>query len=179
MDLKKLMQFRFPIIEHTYTAKDTILYALGLGYGADPLSPSEIAFVYEENLKTAPSQCVVLAHPGFWVREPELEIEWAKVLHGEQGFEIHKPIPPHGSVAGRHEIEAVDDKGADKGAVVHQLTRLHDGRRGSRWPPCARSSSCAATAAAVRSARRRRRPPRSPTGRRTGRARSGPCRSRR
>jgi acyl dehydratase len=126
VNLVKVSQFRFPPVEQRYSARDTILYALGLGYGADPLSPSELAFVYEENLKASPSQCVVLAHPGFWVQNPEFEIDWLKILHGEQSFEIHKPLPPRGSVRGEFEIEAIADKGREKGAILYQRKRLYD-----------------------------------------------------
>jgi acyl dehydratase len=126
VNLVKVSQFRFPPVEQRYSARDTILYALGLGYGADPLSPSELAFVYEENLKASPSQCVVLAHPGFWVQNPEFEIDWLKILHGEQSFEIHKPLPSQGSVRGEFEIEAIDDKGREKGAILYQRKRLYD-----------------------------------------------------
>ena len=126
MDLAHVREFRFAPIVHDYDFKDTILYALGLGYGTDPTAPSELAFVYEEGLKTVPSQCVVLAHPGFWAKKPEFGIDWVKILHGEQSFEIHRPLPAEGSVRGEYEIEAVDDKGAEKGAILYQLKRLYD-----------------------------------------------------
>lgn len=130
MHLANVTQYRFQPIEHEYTFKDSILYALGLGYGADAASPDELRFVYEDSLKAVPSQCVVLAHPGFWAKKPEFGIDWVKILHGEQSFEIHRPIPPWGSVRGEYEIEAVDDKGPEKGAVLYQLKRLSDSATG-------------------------------------------------
>jgi len=126
MHLATVSQFRFTPVEHTYSFKDTILYALGLGYGSDPLDPGELAFVYEEGLKVVPSQCVVLAHPGFWVKRPEFGIDWVKLLHGEQSFEIHRPLPVEGRVRGEFAIEAIEDKGPDKGAILHQVKRLYD-----------------------------------------------------
>ncbi len=36
IDYAKLKAWPFPDLEHSYTAKDTILYALGVGCGADP-----------------------------------------------------------------------------------------------------------------------------------------------
>ena len=127
MDLNTLRQIPFPPMEQSYTWKDSVLYALGLGYGANSLSASELAFVYEENLKVVPSICVVLAHPGFWAKRPEFGINWVKILHGEQSFEIHKPLPPEGVVRGEYEIEAVDDKGPEKGAILYQTKRLYEG----------------------------------------------------
>lgn len=130
MHVANVTQFRFEPVVHAYSWKDTILYALGLGYGSDPLSQSELAFTYEEHLKTVPSQCVVLAHPGFWAKKPEFEIDWVKILHGEQSFEIHKPLPASGSMRGEYEIEAIDDKGPEKGAILYQIKRLYDGESG-------------------------------------------------
>ena len=43
------------------------------------------------------------------------------VVHGEQGFRIHRPLPVEGKVRGVTEITDVFDKGKDKGALV--LTR--------------------------------------------------------
>lgn len=126
MDIDNLRRIRFPTIEHAYTARDSILYALGLGYGGNPISASELAFVYEDGLKVVPSLCVVLAHPGFWAKRPEFGINWVKILHGEQSFEIHKAIPAEGVVRGEYEIEAVDDKGPEKGAMLYQLKRLYE-----------------------------------------------------
>src|SRR5258708_24116560 len=60
------------------------------------------------------------------VKNPALGIDWLKILHGEQSFEIHNPIPPEGTVVGTHEIVAVEDKGAGRGAILHQLKKLND-----------------------------------------------------
>lgn len=126
MHVANVTQFRFQPVVQTYSWKDSILYALGLGYGSDPMSPSELAFAYEENLKAVPSFCVVLAHPGFWAKKPEFEIDWVRLLHGEQSFEMHRPLPASGSVRGEYAIEAIDDKGPEKGAVLYQVKRLYD-----------------------------------------------------
>jgi acyl dehydratase len=126
LNLDAISNFRFEAVSHTYSRKDTILYALGLGYGANPANPSQLAFVYEDKLRTVPSICCVLAHPGMWVRNPALCIDWLKMLHGEQSFEIHSPIPPEGTVVGSYAIVAVEDKGAGKGAILHQIKQLND-----------------------------------------------------
>lgn len=123
MDLDTVRAHRFAPIWHEYTERDAILYALGVGYGSDPCDPAELAFVYEDGLKTVPSICNVLAHPGFWAKDPRFGIKWMKILHGEQDYEIHAPIPAAGKVRGEYEIEAVEDRG-DKGARLHQLKRL-------------------------------------------------------
>src|SRR5581483_10149832 len=48
----------------TYGDKDVMLYALGIGLGADPMDEKELAFVYEKDLKVAPSAATVLSAGG-------------------------------------------------------------------------------------------------------------------
>jgi acyl dehydratase len=127
VNFEKVSQFKLDLSDQTYTFRDTILYALGLGYGSDPLDPAQLEFVYEQGLKSVPSISNVLAHPGFWLKQPEFQVDWVKILHGEQSFEIHKPIPPSGTVRGEFFIEAIDDKGPEKGAVLYQMKRLYQG----------------------------------------------------
>jgi len=126
MHLDAIKAYQIKPIEHHYTAKDTILYALGLGYGGQPDDPDQLQFVYEKGLKAVPSIAVVLAHPGFWVGEPSLGIDWVKILHGEQSFEIFKPLPAVGAVRGTYEVTAVEDRGPDKGAILHVTKSLFD-----------------------------------------------------
>jgi len=126
MDINAVKSFRLPPIEHRYSAKDSILYALGLGFGERPVDPLHLQFVFEKGLKAVPSACVVMAHPGFWVNNPVLKLNWIKLLHGEQAFEIFQPLPAEGLVRGEYEIIAVEDKGPEKGAVLHVVKRLFD-----------------------------------------------------
>ena len=51
IDYAALKSWPFPDVEHRYTARDTLLYALGLGCGSDPTDPDESQFVFEENLR--------------------------------------------------------------------------------------------------------------------------------
>lgn len=106
--------------------RDTIIYALGLGYGEDPMNTRELPFVYEKHLKSVPSFSNILCHPGFWAQDPQYGIDWVKVLHAEQSFEMYAPIPPAGKIRGVTRISGVEDKGADKGALVHQVKELYD-----------------------------------------------------
>jgi acyl dehydratase len=131
IDYQKLKQWPFPDVEHSYRAKDTILYALGLGYGADPMDEQQLRFVYEEGLKALPTMAVVLAHSGQWSKNPETGINWKLVLHGEQGLVIHKPMPAAATVVGRTVIEEVIDKGKDKGALIYSRRDISDKETGA------------------------------------------------
>jgi len=133
MNLNTIHEWQPPALDHSYDFRDTILYALGLGYGADPLDESELRFVYEQGLLTVPSLCAVLAHPGFWLQDPVFGVDWLKILHAEQAFEIHKPLPTSGTVRGSFRVMGVEDKGAAKGALLHQEKTLSDPGTGERF----------------------------------------------
>ena len=126
IDYPKLKNWPFAPIEHTYSAKDSILYALGLGFGADPIDRRQLDFVYEEGLKALPTMAVVLAYPGFWLKNPETGVDWKKVLHGEQGLVVHEPLAPSGTLVGTSRIDAIVDKGLGKGALLYSTREIRD-----------------------------------------------------
>src|SRR5688572_14746021 len=94
-DYDRLINFRRELSQ-AYSARDTMLYGLGIGAGIGAGSPDTLRYVYEKDLVALPSMAAVLAAPGFWQREPQFGIEWQKVLHGEQSVTIHKLIPVEG-----------------------------------------------------------------------------------
>ena len=128
MNLDKLISWKFPPLEHAYSAKDTILYALGVGVGADPMDLKELPFVYEKSLRIIPSQASVIAYPGAWMTNPALGIDYVKVLHGEQGIVFERPLEPTATVRGEYEVLGVDDKGPGKGAVISFEKRIVDAK---------------------------------------------------
>jgi len=133
IDQDRIMNWPFKEVEQTYTAKDTILYALGLGLGADPLDERQLDFVFEENdFKALPTMAAVLAGPGFWVREPDSGIDWVKILHGEQGLRIHKPLRPEATVVATTKVTGLVDKGADRGALIYLERTLVDKTTGDK-----------------------------------------------
>ncbi len=142
IDYDELMAWPFPDIEQTYTEKDAILYALGVGFGADPLDRGQLRYVYEEGLAALPSMAVVLGYPGLWMRDPGTGIDWLKVLHGEQGFEIHQPLQAEGTVVGRTRITGIVDKGAGKGALIYTERRIHDKASGLKLASLASTTFC-------------------------------------
>ena len=131
IDYQRLKNWNVPEIEHGYRAKDTILYALGVGLGADPMDRAQLRFVYEEGLQALPTMAVVLAYPGFWAKNPETGIDWKQVLHGEQGLVLHKPLPASGTVVGKTVIEEIVDKGAGKGALLYSRREVRDKETGA------------------------------------------------
>jgi acyl dehydratase len=116
----------------TYTVRDTMLYALGVGVGQDdPLSPAAMKYTYEDGLEALPTMaCVLAAGDGGWMRDPANRITFAKVLHGEQRLTLHRPLPASGRVKGVFSVDAIYDKGADKGAILYMTNHLSDAATG-------------------------------------------------
>ncbi len=118
IDYERLLNYPIPEVAQELTAKDTILYALGVGLGSDPMDQQQLRFVYEDGLEALPTMAVVLAYPGFWLKRPDTGIDWVKVVHGEQGLVIHKTLPAEGRLIGRSRVTAIIDKGAGRGALL-------------------------------------------------------------
>src|SRR2546428_7081131 len=77
----------FPYTTLFRSERDTMLYALSLGLGSDPLCADALPFFYEGapgGLRALPSQAVVLGYPGFWAREADTGIDWVKLLRSEE-----------------------------------------------------------------------------------------------
>jgi acyl dehydratase len=126
IDYQKLLNYDIPQVEQTLTRRDTILYALGVGLGADPMDLDQLQFVYEENLKALPTMAIILGYPGPWHAAADTGVTRSHVVHGEQGFVIHKPLPVEGAVTGKTRVVAVLDKGKDKGALLMTACDVRD-----------------------------------------------------
>jgi len=144
LDAEKLLALKIPAVEQSYGPKDCMLYALGLGLGQDPLNADELAFVYEKNLKVLPTYAVMLGYTAYWLRRPELGVTWAKTLHGEQGFVLHEPIAPEGTVIAHTRIVDVVDKGGDKGALVFSVREISDKASGRPLATLRQTTFCRA-----------------------------------
>ncbi len=131
IDYHRLKCWPFPEVRHRYSEKDSMLYALGVGFGMDPLDESELRFVYEDRLQAMPTMAVVLGYPGFWMKDPATGIDWQKLLHGEQRLSLHQPLPPAGEVVGRTRIKSITDKGVGKGAIVVVERTVSDAQSGA------------------------------------------------
>ncbi len=112
--------------ETRYRLEDTILYALAIGLGADPLDPGQLRYVYEENLQTLPCMSLILGYPGFWLKDPQYQVDWTKVLHAEESLVMHAPIPPAGTVVGKTTITHIVDRGKDKGAYIYSTKEVRN-----------------------------------------------------
>ena len=140
----KLLALKIPDVEHTYTDKDTILYALGVGLGHDPLDLKELDFVYEKNLKALPTFAAMLGYPGFWMRDLDTGIDWVRLVNGEQAVMLHQPLKPTGTVLGKCRVTEVIDKGQGKGALVYAERTVSDKATGTLIATVTQTTFCRA-----------------------------------
>ena len=139
---EKLLALKIPEVEHSFGPKDCILYALGLGLGQDPMNEDELAFVYEKNLKALPTFALVQGYSPYWLRNPDSGVNWTKVVHGEQGLTLHKPVKTQGTVIGRTRIVEVIDKGEGKGALVYSERQVTDKASGELLATLTQTTFC-------------------------------------
>lgn len=123
-DRDTVLNWPIPAARQVYTRRDTMLYGLGIGMGADPCDEAELPFVQERGLRAFPSMAVVLAHPGFWMRDEGTGIDWTKVLHAEQSVRLERPLPPEAAVTSTSHVLEIVDKGEGRGALVRQRREI-------------------------------------------------------
>lgn len=135
MNLHHVTALRFGDTRQDYEARDSLLYALALGMGSDPLDEDELPYVYEglagRPQQVVPSQCMVLGWQPFWHDDPAAAIDWVRIVHGEEHFQLHAPLPAAGRVRTTHRLVRVDDKGRGRGAVIQVDTELFDHDHGT------------------------------------------------
>jgi acyl dehydratase len=133
----KLMNHRIAPVRQRYTARDSIFYALSVGFGADPLDERQLDFVdHHRALRAAPSMAIVLGYPGFWLRDPATGVDAVRLVHGEQGIAWHAKLPPEGEVIGESRITGLVDKGEGKGALLYSEKTLRDAATGTLIATC-------------------------------------------
>ena len=122
MALKNLGQ------KYAYTDREVMLYACGIGMGADPMDEKELAFVNEavatpRALKVVPTFASVAA----WGAGPgEMNLNRVMVVDGERDITFHKPLATAAHITADSTVLDVFDKGKDKGAVIRHRTVLRD-----------------------------------------------------
>lgn len=148
LDAHALRHWTFGERHQTYTDRESLFYALSIGFGADPMDARELPFVFEgqdvADQRTVPTMAAVLCHPGPWIGDPRTGATRAQVVHGEQRMRFHAPLPAAGRVVSRARVLGVQDKGADKGALVHVQREISDATTGQLLTTLVHTSFCRA-----------------------------------
>ena len=114
-----LVGLTFDPMPASWTAKDVMLYAVGVGARPD----TELDFVYEgRGPKVLPTFAVIPGTSGMLGLVGSVDINPAMVLHGEQTVTLHRPIPPEASATSTGRIVEVWDKGPAAVVVVEVIT---------------------------------------------------------
>lgn len=120
LDPARLLGYAIPTVRQRLTERDTILYALAVGFGQDPMDPRQLDYVDQHRaLRAVPSMAVVLGYPGFWLKDPATTVDAVRVVHGEQGIVLHRALPTSGELVGVSRITGLVDKGAGRGALLY------------------------------------------------------------
>ncbi|KQY33554.1 MULTISPECIES: MaoC/PaaZ C-terminal domain-containing protein [Nocardia] len=131
IDLATALGATLPAREFSWTPTDVQLYHLGLGAGARPTDPAELAYLDDRAPQVLPTFATVAPTLGETepprVSFPGIEIDLAKVVHGHQEVEVHKPIPATGKAVSVGRIAEIWDKGANAVIVQEHTVTGSDG----------------------------------------------------
>ncbi len=128
IDYQKVMALKQTGMAFNYGDRETMLYALGIGFGNDPMNLDELPFVYENGLKAMPTLATVVAWGSGNIGASG--INYAMVVHGEQRLKMHRPMPTSAAITSDSHFVEVLDKGEGKGAVLIEETNLKDAKSG-------------------------------------------------
>ena len=111
--------------EFSWTSKDSLLYAMGVGAGVSDPTGFELEFTTENSndvtQRALPTQVVVMgggSTPGFGDFNP------VHLLHAEQAITLHQPVPAAGTAVATGRVGPIYDKG--KAALVYLETDVAD-----------------------------------------------------
>lgn len=118
-----LMQVAQHDVPYAYTERDTLLYAVAVGMGRDPLDTRELDYVYERRCRLCamPSLAITVARHRL-IYDVGLSVE--RLLHGEQTLTLHRPLPVEADLRADHRIVQVYDKGPGKGSIIEAESRV-------------------------------------------------------
>jgi acyl dehydratase len=126
----ELMNAKQEGLTASYGDRETMLYALGVGFMRDPMNADELKFVYENNLQTVPAMATVIG----WGKGSTLArsgINYLMVVHGEQRLTLHKPLPYAADVVFDERVAGVFDKGP-KGAIIVTEREVREAQSGDK-----------------------------------------------
>lgn len=133
-DPERLMSYNIPEVRQSWGPEDCARYALSVGMSQDPLDTAQLPFTAGfGGWHALPMMGLILGHPGFWMGNPKTGIDALRLVHGQETLEIINPLPPEGEAIGKTRVIGIEDKGADKGALVYSEKTLFDAQSGQLY----------------------------------------------
>lgn len=121
LDPRGLMALKIPARNVVYAARDSLLYALCAGLGADG-DEAALPFVWEEGQRVLPGMATMLAFDDTWLEAGGIELK--HVVHGALDLRFLAPLAPEGQALAETAIVGLDDKGPGRGGLVFTETVL-------------------------------------------------------
>jgi acyl dehydratase len=117
LDYDTLMSKVETDLRFSYTDADSMLYALSVGMGQDPVDMRELPYVYEQgtSMKTVPTLATVLVPEMFPVG---LGWDYNQILHSEQRLRLYRPLPPAADLLINKRVVDAFDRGPKLGALI-------------------------------------------------------------
>lgn len=127
LDYEKLKSLTYEPVTMPYGARETILYALGVGVGlGDPLSMETLQYSSPRFLKALPTLATVLQRGNTQKAfDADVGVTWHMVVHGEQRLTMHLPLPAEAVLTSQTSLDGVWDKGPGKGALLAMRRNLY------------------------------------------------------
>ena len=130
LNYDRLMSLKRSGDRFSYSDRETMLYAIGVGMSRDPYDENELAYTFEkQKLKTIASMATVLQ------RVPLLKdcgYDYTKVVHGEQRLLLEKPLEPEAEISVDSRVLSAFDKGTGKGAIINTELVAKDAKTGEK-----------------------------------------------
>lgn len=119
------------VVPFRYGRRDTMLHALAVGLGMDPLDEAQLRFAYDRALEAFPTMSAVLG----WIdltrdaqyRDPAWGIDASRTVVGEIGLRAPAPLPLEGAGTARTAFSEVIDKGPGSNALLLVRKEIHFG----------------------------------------------------
>jgi len=104
-------------IPFSYSDTDSMLYALCVGMGRDPLHRKELPYVYEQGgaPSTVPTLATALVPDMF---PQDLGWDYSQVLHSEQRMQLYRPLPAAADLLINKRVVDAFDRGLTRGALI-------------------------------------------------------------
>jgi acyl dehydratase len=113
----------------SWTSKDALIYALGVGAGQSDPTGFELEFT-TENSQDTPQRVLptfpVIIGMGAGGMPSFGDINWAMLVHGEQSIEVFGEIPAEGTVESVTTVVGIYDKGSGALAVMETESKYVD-----------------------------------------------------